>query len=628
MPEVPPSDAPIGDGALSMGPVQADSEAIAEALISRCGPEIRLALPLGLGKPVTLVDALTRAVARRPDIRLSIVTALTLEPPNADEGMAKRFLGPARTRLFGDYPVPYYAQLLREGRLPDNIEVAEFFMLAGRWLGVEQAQRHYIASNYTHALDVVRRWQPNLVLQLLAEEPEGALNLACNTDITADLLRDRQAGRLDFILAGETNAKLPAMPGPAATISHTELDYLLRDAPDFDLFSVVKRPVGLAEHAIGLQVAGMIRDGGTLQIGIGAIGDAVAHAMIARHEGRIDAMTSGRPFAARIPSDLSERGSFRTGLYCVTEMLVDGLLHLFEAGVIRREVDGAAIHAGFFVDCRDFYKRLAAMPPETRTRLQMVPVSFTNQLYGEEGAKRAARQDARFVNSAMKATLLGGIVSDATSDGREVSGVGGQFNFIEQAFALDGARAIITLPSTRESGGEVRSNIVWDHPHESVPRAYRDVVVTEYGVADLRGRRDEEVVRAMLRVADSRFQPDLVAQAKKAGKLPDDFTLPEDWTRNTPEALAAWLGPKALPDFPFGTDFTPVEQRLLPALDRLSQAQASRRVLAGLVWDGLRADHKPHAEALERMGLDRPAGTQERLERWALLGALKRAAGG
>ena len=90
-------------------PTIAPAEEIAEALIARCGPEIRLALPLGLGKPVTLLDALTRAVARRPEVRLSILTALTLEPPEADSGMAKRFLGPARERLFGAYPVPEYA---------------------------------------------------------------------------------------------------------------------------------------------------------------------------------------------------------------------------------------------------------------------------------------------------------------------------------------------------------------------------------------------------------------------------------------------------------------------------------------------------------------------------------------
>ena len=82
----------------------ARADAIAAEIIERTGGEIRLALPLGLGKPVTLVNALTRAVAQRPDVKLSILTALTLEPPDMSEGMARRFLEPAAHRLCVGYP--------------------------------------------------------------------------------------------------------------------------------------------------------------------------------------------------------------------------------------------------------------------------------------------------------------------------------------------------------------------------------------------------------------------------------------------------------------------------------------------------------------------------------------------
>ncbi|KPQ05462.1 MAG: Acetyl-CoA hydrolase [Rhodobacteraceae bacterium HLUCCA12] len=603
-------------------PETASADAIAEAIIERAGGDIRLALPLGLGKPVTLVNALTRAVARRPDVRLSILTALTLEPPENETGMAGRFLGPAKQRLFGDYPVPDYATMLRDGTLPPNIELSEFFMLAGRWLNVPAAQRRYIAANYTHALDVVRAWRPNLVMQLVAQGDDGAFSLSCNTDITADLLRDRHNGRLDFTLAAECNANLPAMPGPEARLDRDQINYLLDDPPDFDLFSVVKRPVGAVEHAIGLHVARLIRDGGTLQIGIGAIGDAVAHTLVLRHRDQIAPIHKAMPFA---PDGFAEAGSFDTGLYCVTEMLVDGILHLFEAGIVKREVEGAAIHAGFFVECRDFYERLRRLPAADLRRIRMMPVSFTNQLYGDEAAKRHARRDARFVNAAMKATLLGGVVSDATADGREVSGIGGQFNFIEQAFALEGARAVITLPATRTRKGKVTSNIVWEHPHESVPRAYRDIVVTEYGIADLRGKRDEDVVKAMLRIVDSRFQPQLLDQAKSAGKIADAFTLPPEWRANTPDAVAHWLDPFDLPSFPFGSDFDATERRLLPALKLLSQTQGDRRGMARLIWQGLTTRDLSEG-CMTRMGLAAPAGLRERIEAWALKGALRRTA--
>ena len=250
------------------------------------------------------------------------------------------------------------------------------------------------------------------------------------------------------------------------------------------------------------------------------------------------------------------------------------------------------------------------------------------KVFASETAKRAARTDARFVNAAMNVTLLGGIAADATEAGQEVSGVGGQFNFVEQAFALKGARAIITLPATRTSGGRVKSNILWDRVHETVPRPYRDVVITEYGIADLRAKTDEQTVRAMLRITDSRFQADLLEKAKSAGKIAGDFTLPEAWRGNTPERLAEWLTPFALPDSPFGTDFNATEQRLLPALDTLSQAQSDKVQLARLIWGGLMAGTRPdETEAMDRMALGAPSGVAERLEAAALRGALARTRG-
>lgn len=596
------------------------ADRIATEIIERTGGEIRLALPLGLGKPVTLLNALTRAVAKRPDVQLSILTALTLERPEMGQGMARRLLEPAADRLFGAYPQIEYAQMMRDGTLPENIEVSEFFMQAGRWLSQPAAQRRYIAANYTHALDVLRNWRPNVMTQLLAPVDADSFSLSCNTDISSDLLRDRQAGRQDFILAAEVNDTLPAMTGPQARVARDEVQLLMDEGPQFELFSVVKRPVGAVEHAIGLHVARLIRDGGTLQIGIGAIGDAVAHALLLRHAGRALDVQRNSPFAM---DGYDESGAFDAGLYVVTEMLVDGLLQLFKAGIVRREVDGVAIHAGFFVDCRAFYEALRGLSDAEQARIRMMPVSFTNQLYGDEDAKRAARTDARFVNAAMKVTLLGGVTSDVTRDGQEVSGIGGQFNFIEQAFALDGARSVITLPATRTKAGQTTSNIVWSHPHESVPRAYRDIVVTEYGIADLRGVRDEVAVARMVRIADSRFQDDLVAQTKKAGKLAADFEVPAGWRRNTPQHLNGWLDPFALPEFPFGTDFDAVEQRLLPALDLLSKTQGRRIGMARLVLEGLRAGGGNRV-CMERMALTAPRGFRNRLEALALKGALRK----
>lgn len=79
----------------------------------------------------------------------------------------------------------------------------------------------------------------------------------------------------------------------------------------------------------------------------------------------------------------------------------------------------------------------------------------------------------------MMVTLLGAAVSDATEDGQVISGVGGQFNFVEQAFALRDARAILTLGATRQGKRGLSSNIRWSYGHATIPRHLRDVVVTE-----------------------------------------------------------------------------------------------------------------------------------------------------
>jgi acyl-CoA hydrolase len=287
-------------------------------------------------------------------------------------------------------------------------------------------------------------------------------------------------------------------------------------------------------------------------------------------------------------------------------MLVDGFLELIDAGILKRAIDGVLVHGGFFVGSRHFYQRLREMPPHDLARIQMTRISFTNQLYGDEAKKRAARVKARFVNSAMMATLLGAVISDGLEDGRVVSGVGGQFNFVDQAFALEGARSVLAIGATRGQGKKAQSNVRFAYGHTTIPRHLRDVIVSEYGIADLRGKSDEHVVAEMLAIADSRFQPELLRAAKDAGKIARIYEIPAAFRENTPERIEAALKPLSLPPFPFGTDFTPVEQKLLFALQKLQKARpldlvrhAARGFLGGPSSPDVQA-------ALARMGLEQP----------------------
>jgi len=610
-----------------------DPEAIAEDIIRDVGTNLVVGLPLGLGKANHIVNALYARAAADRAINLTLFSALTLEKPRPSNLLERRFIAPVIERLFGGYPDLTYADALRAGALPPNVKVIEFFFLAGRWLHVPFAQQHYISANYTHASSYLLARGLNVVTQLVARRVVDGItrySLSCNTDTTLDILRARTEGRASFRLVGEVNSELPFMPG-AGDLPAGEFSAVL-DSPatEFPLFAPPSEPITDTKYAIGLHAASLVRDGGTLQIGIGQIGDALAQGLIVRHRDTAQFQaTIQRLTPAAEQFFALETGPFEMGLYGVSEMLFEAFLGLIDAGILKREVDGVVLHGAFFLGPKSFYRALRDMTPEQIARIQMMPVSFTNELYGEEDLKRRARVDARFVNNAMMATLMGAVISDGLEDGQVVSGVGGQYNFVAQAFALQGARSILTVEATRQAGAKIQSNIRWSYGHETIPRHLRDVVVTEYGVADIRGKSDADVIAAMLQVTDSRFQNELARQAKDAGKLSKNFEIPAAYRENHPDRIAGALKPAReaglLPSFPFGSDFTGAEQRLIPALQLLQDAQRSPRRLPGLLWQGLtRSPDAADRECLARLGLDRPATFSERAYRALVSAALAR----
>src|SRR6202162_2965137 len=115
------------------GPATFDDAArLADALVERIGKTIVLALPLGLGKANHIANALyAKAVADR-SIRLTIFTALTLEPPRAKSELERRFLDPIAQRLFAGYPPLDYVAAIHNNRVPPNIVINEFFFVAGQ----------------------------------------------------------------------------------------------------------------------------------------------------------------------------------------------------------------------------------------------------------------------------------------------------------------------------------------------------------------------------------------------------------------------------------------------------------------------------------------------------------------
>jgi acyl-CoA hydrolase len=677
-------------------------DAAVDHLLDTIDGDIVLGIPLGVGKPNPFVNALYRRIKGNPARRLHIITALSLEKPVGKSDLERHFLEPLVARVFADYPDLAYVKDLRGGGLPPNIEVSEFFMKTGDYLNNEAAQQNYISTNYTFVARDLAVLGVNVMAQAVAARGEGdalKLSLSSNTDVTFEVVDKARATGRPLMVIGVINREMPFMPNHAE-VSPDFFDMVVTDpAGTHAVFAPPNSKVSTADYAIGLHASSLVTDGGTLQIGIGALGDAIAQALIVRDRHGDEYR---RILESLCPDGLEGRelGRFDQGLYGCSEMFVNGFLKLIEAGIIRREVFGDAtlqrlinegaignavvgpdtlralldarrIHArlrpqeleflqdygilragvridqdqlvfsdtrvpndladravfdtvadamlgnrlakgifmtgGFFLGPRDFYQRLRTMPPQELAKIDMTRIDFINQLYGDDELKRVQRRNARFMNTTMMVTLLGAAVSDALESGQVVSGVGGQYNFVAMSHALPDARLLMMLRSTHEHKDGLHSSIVWNYGHVTIPRHLRDVVITEYGVADLRGQPDGEVIKRLLAVADSRFQPSLVKDAKAQGKLDARYEIPERYRHNLPQALDDKLHPwsKAglLPDFPFGTDFTDDELHIVRALKRLKRATEHPTELVTLavksLWEGKEA---PHAY-LERLGL-------------------------
>ncbi|MGX6647984.1 acetyl-CoA hydrolase/transferase C-terminal domain-containing protein [Maricaulaceae bacterium MS644] len=635
---------------------EARADRIVQETIARVGRTLVLGLPLALGKANHLANAFYRAAKADPALDLTIYTALSLDPPRAPNALAARLLDPIAQRLYAGYPRLDYVVDRAKDALPANVQVKEFFLSPGGLISNAHAQANYVSANYTHAGQAIFDSGLNVVAQMVAPDPGGAhqYSLSCNPDLSLDLferLKQRgEAGTPTAILA-EVNPQLPWF-GHDAVVPAETFDAVL-ETGGYTLFPVPSEKVGLAEHAIALHAAGLVRDGGTLQIGIGALGDGLAHAVSLRHEqaGRfasaLDALAG-----PDVDPAIGGRGAFEEGLYGCSEMVTEGLINLLEHGVLTRAVyddlgvqtaanegrppqdaDTPAIqlHGGFYLGSTRLYRALRNLPDNLRDAISMTRIGRINQLYGSEALDRAQRKHARFFNTAMMVNGRGAAISDTLHDGRVVSGIGGQYNFVAMAHELEGGRSVILVRATRTSGGETKSNIVWEGGEVSVPRHLRDIVVTEYGVADLKGATDREVAVRLARICDSRFQGGFLDAAKAAGKVEAEFQLEAGYTANTPERLAKALKPLrdagVLPDYPLGSDLTPVERDLKDALGLLKGATAT---VLGRVFTVIKAilTGEPDddvTDGLIRMGLDTPQSIGERIEARLVAYALRSA---
>lgn len=707
-----------------------DVEACIDQVISQVGKEITFGLPLGLAKPTHMINALYRRAKKDPSIQLKIITAISLEKPSPKSDLESRLLTPFIERVFGGVPDLEYAVDQTRNQLPENVTVTEFYFKPASYLNHKVAQQNYISTNYTHAPRDLVDFGINVIAQSIAKrELNGhtTYSLSSNSDIFLDLvplLKERREQREKVLVLGQVNSQMPYMVNDAE-VCQSEFDMILEDETlNHRLFSTPNMAITPTDHMIGLHASTLLKDGGTLQIGIGSLGDALINATLMRHQRNSDycELLDDLNLSERFPviNEHGGRGTFQEGLYGNTEMLVHGYMSLYHAGILKRKVydhltiqqlvnegvlqekvkeqnlielierraisavlteedvsllkrfglfkkdvqwcngqlhlagqqydvdlsnsdnfdrvsadclgdkltGGIVLHGAFFLGPEDFYQGLRDLTEEQRREINMTAVSYTNGLYGEMDLKNAQRRHARYVNTCMKMSLLGSAASDALENGQVVSGVGGQYNFVAMAHEQPDARSILLLKSTRQTKGGLESNIVFNYGYTTIPRHLRDIVITEYGIADLRGKSDNVVMQQLIQVADSRFQDDLVRQAKASGKLDANYEIPSQYCNNLPavisETIAKYRKRGCFEAFPFSCNFTAEELALGKALKGLKAKSSNKLALLKTLLEGWTMPEIPEGSQLllARMGLDQPSSFKQKLVQRLILGQL------
>jgi acyl-CoA hydrolase len=596
-----------------------------------------------------------------------------------------------------------------KGALPDNIEVIEFYFPPGKYVGNDSIQQNYVSSNYTHVTRDMLDRKINVVAQLVAKKEidgQNYFSLSCNPDVTIDIIDQLKATNATFTTIAQVNQNLPFMYGDAM-VEEGLYDFVL-DEPEkyFKVFGPPKMSVSEADFMIGLYCSTLVKDDGELQIGIGSLGDSTVYNLLLRHNQNAEyqALLSDLKIKEKfgeVINKLGDTSPFEKGLFGASEMLVDGFMHLYNAGIVKKKAydhvglqklinrdliketfsddilevllenkvihgqiskkdfdflqywgifkedlsysdktiqtgegmtikphirepeslealkkhclgnslkNGQIMQGGFFLGPQRFYKWLKELPNEEKKLINMKSVLKINQLYGHEALDRLHRKNARFINSCMMQTLSGAAVSDGLENGQVISGVGGQYNFVAMAQELPDGNSILNLRSTRNSKGKFHSNIVPFYGHITIPRHLRDVVVTEYGIAYIRGCTDQEIIKKILNITDSRFQNELMIWAKKVGKLEKHYQIPSAFSNNYPasylEVVKKYKSKGFYKTFPFGTDLTDDEIVIGKALKSLKNDLSSKPNLLKTLFKGLflkpKGDEK---RLLERMGL-------------------------
>ena len=310
-----------------------DYEIAAKKIIAHVGKKIVLGVPIGIGKPIGLLNAFYRLALDDKEISLTILTGLTLARPIIHNQLEKKFLEPLLNRILGNYEDPLYEKARVLDQLPDNVHVIEFYLSPGKFLKNKSVQQNYVNSNYTNVVRDTLNYSINVIAQQVTYSKlfPNHYSLSCNTDLFQETVKELVKQEKPIAIVAEINLNLPLMVNDALVEANIFTDVI--DTKRYrSLFSIPRPELSMQDHLIGLYSSSLIKDGSCLQIGIGKLGDAVTDAIIIRQKNNILYQSILKELSAtkkfNVINEIGSLELFTEGLYASTEMLSEGYMNL------------------------------------------------------------------------------------------------------------------------------------------------------------------------------------------------------------------------------------------------------------------------------------------------------------
>jgi acyl-CoA hydrolase len=359
----------------------------------------------------------------------------------------------------------------------DHVRHVAFFYSAATRPGGLQGWVDFIPSYFSEMPSLIERGQipADVVFSMASPMDEhGYFSLSLGADYTMAAIAKAR------VIALEVNPNVPFANGNCLVHISQVSALIERDEP---IMEVGLPKIGPVQQAIGKYVADMIDDGSTLQIGYGGIPDAVVMQLTSKHD---------------------------LGIH--TEMIGDGILTLIESGAVtnrkKNYLPGKMV-ATFGLGSKKLYQFMDRNPA-----LEMHPVDFTNDPY------LAGKNDKLMaINATLQIDLLGQCGSESLGH-VPYSGTGGQADFVRAANRSRGGKAFIVLPATAKDDTITRIvPTLTPGTHVSTSKNDINYVVTEFGVAQLRGKSAKQRVQEMISISHPNFRAELTEAAKKMSLL-------------------------------------------------------------------------------------------------------------